>query len=91
MSVNCTKNAKDFTKIVKYTVVNGDSKLTLCWQTNGGQVVFIDSHADWRNWSLEISAQHFSHLEETWKRIRVDLYRVNTDELNRRKWTELEW
>jgi len=59
--------AEDFTEIIKHVVIDGDSKLTLSWQINGGRVLVIDFHADWSDWSLEFSAQHFSHLEETCK------------------------
>ncbi|KAF9225241.1 thioredoxin-like protein, partial [Gyrodon lividus] len=48
---------------------------------NNGRVVLIDFHADWSGWS-QFSGRHFSDLSETLKRIGVDLYRVNIDELD---------
>ncbi|KAG6334652.1 hypothetical protein ID866_4434 [Astraeus odoratus] len=46
---------------------------------NSGRVVVIDFNVDWRGWS-QFSAQPFSNMEETWKRIGVDFYTVNVDE-----------
>ncbi|KAF9236859.1 thioredoxin-like protein [Melanogaster broomeanus] len=48
---------------------------------NSGRVVIIDFHADWSGWS-QYSGQRFSDQSDTFKRIGVDFYRVNVDELD---------
>ncbi|KAI6012683.1 hypothetical protein F5J12DRAFT_819694 [Pisolithus orientalis] len=48
---------------------------------NSGRVVVIDFYVDGSG-MLQFPAQHFSMLEETWKRIGVDFYWVNVDELD---------
>ncbi|KAF8844216.1 thioredoxin-like protein [Paxillus ammoniavirescens] len=46
---------------------------------NNGRVILIDFHAVWSGWS-QFSGQQLLDLSETFKRIGVDLYRVNIDD-----------